>query len=190
MKVFRQAVLAATLLLAATTTATAANKSETKPIYIFGFSASFNDSTVYFTDIQHLDSAWIEHKTKFLLGRENFSYQLRDYLAESKSLPSRTCIVIYAFSKKDITKKMASIKKKYVGTNKQPYAINYIAPQEFSFKYVDMSPDEEVAEKPKAKKEKKKRPEGERPKGERPEGMSPGGMGHGSMPPRSGGQSM
>ena len=36
-------------------------------MYIFGFSASFKNSIVYFTDIQELDSAWIDTKTKFLL---------------------------------------------------------------------------------------------------------------------------
>jgi len=185
MKVFRKAVVAATLLLAATTTISAANDSSVKPIYIFGFSASFNDSTVYFTDIQHLDSAWIEKKTKFLLGRENFSYQLRDYLSESKSEPHRTCMVVYAFSKKEINKKLTNLKKKYIGMDKQTYAIKFITPQEFSFKYVDMSPvEEEVAPQPKAKKAKndKKRPEGKRPEGKGHGGTPPGGMGQGRPP--------
>lgn len=189
MKALRKAVIAALLLVAAFTTTNAANNSQTKPIYIFGFSASFNDSTVYFTDIQHLDSAWIEKKSKFLLGRENFSYQLRDYLQESKSQPHRTCVVFYAFSKKDINKQMESLKKKYINKEKQAYAINYIKQDEFSFKYVDMSPTEdEVAEQPKAKKAKKeKRPDGKRPDGKGPGGKEPGGMGPGGagqgMPP-------
>lgn len=157
MKAFGKVLIAATLLTAIVSTAVAANNSHTESIYIFGFSASFNDSTVYFTDIQRLDSAWIEKKTKFLLGRDNYSYQLRDYLAENKSLPHRTCVVIYGFSKKDINKKLANMKKKYIGKGKQNYDIKNIAPEEFSFKNVDMSPtEEEVAERPKAPKGKKK----------------------------------
>ena len=48
-------------------------------LYAFGFSASFNDSIVYFTDIQEIDSAWINEKTKFLISRDNYSYQLKNY---------------------------------------------------------------------------------------------------------------
>ena len=53
----------ATMLL--TTGAWAALKPKT--IYVYGFAASFNDSTVYFTDIQQVDSAYIDSKTK--IGR-------------------------------------------------------------------------------------------------------------------------
>lgn len=45
----------------------AANKKS--DIYAFGFSASFNDSTVYFTDIQLVKDVTIEHKSHFLENR-------------------------------------------------------------------------------------------------------------------------
>lgn len=183
MKVFRKIILAASMLFATSATVAAANDSSVKPIYIFGFSASFNDSTIYFTDIQHIDSAWIEKKTSFLLGRENYSYQLRDYLSESKSQPHRTCVVVYGFTKKDINKKLANMKKKYTGKNTNSYDVKYLTAEEFSFRYVDMSPaEEEVVEQPKAKKEKKGkgRPDGKRP-GTPPNGGQ-GGPG-GGMPP-------
>lgn len=174
MKTFRRVILAASMLIAATTASLAANDSSMKPVYIFGFSASFNDSTVYFTDIQLMDSAWIEKKTNFLLGRENYSYQLRDFLAENKAQPHRTCMVIYGFSKKDINKQLANLKKKYIDKNKSAYDIKYISAEEFSFRYVDMSPtEEEVVKQPKAKKEKKIKP--------RPEGK-----GQPAMPPHRG----
>lgn len=185
MKTFKKVFLAASLLLVTVITATAANYSGMKPIYIFGFSASFNDSTIYFTDIQHIDSAWIENKTKFLLGRENYSYQLRDYLSENKSQPHRTCVVVFAFNKKDINKKLANMKKKYIGKNTTKYDIKYLTSEEFSFKQVDMSPvEEEVAEQPKAKKEKKGKhhPDGHGP-GTPPNGGQ-GGSGGGTPPMR------
>ena len=62
--------------LVATTTLYAAGK-KTR-VYVYGFAASFNDSIVYFTDIQTLDSATIASKSGFLYGRDNYSYQLRD----------------------------------------------------------------------------------------------------------------
>ena len=64
-------------------------------MYIFGFSASFKDSVVYFTEINKIDSAWIDSKTGFLLGRDNYAYQLKNYLTQDKNNPNRTCIVIF-----------------------------------------------------------------------------------------------
>lgn len=183
MKVFRKIIIAASLILATSTTMSVANNSNMKPIYIFGFSASFNDSIVYFTDIQHVDSAWIEKKTNFLLGRENYSYQLRDYLSETKSQPHRTCMIVYSFSKKDIIKKLANMKKKYIDKNTS-YDIKYLTAEEFSFRYVDMSPvEEEVTEQTKAPKEKKGKQRPDR-KGK------PDGKGHKGMPPRGMEQNM
>ncbi len=60
-------------------------KNEAKTAYIFGFASSFNDSTVYFTDVQKVDSAYFTRKNKFLVSRENYSYQLRDYLEPTVS---------------------------------------------------------------------------------------------------------
>ena len=58
-----------------------AQKSIVQKVYAYGFSASFKDSVVYFTEIQEIDSAWVGVKTKFLEGRENYSYQLKEYFA-------------------------------------------------------------------------------------------------------------
>ena len=81
-------------------------------VYLFGFAASFNDSTVYFTEVQELDSAYIDSKTKFLYSRENYSYQLRDHLtAAGANTP--TCVTCFALKRKDIDKKYANLKKKY-----------------------------------------------------------------------------
>ncbi len=81
-------------------------------VYLFGFAASFNDSTVYFTEVQELDSAYIDSKTKFLYSRENYSYQLREHLtAAGANTP--TCVTCFALKRKDIDKKYANLKKKY-----------------------------------------------------------------------------
>ena len=40
-------------------------KNEKQPTYLYGFATSFNDSTVYFAEIQLLDNAWVDSKTKF-----------------------------------------------------------------------------------------------------------------------------
>ena len=69
----------AALALAGISSLAVTAKNEPKTTYIFGFAQSFNDSTVYITGVQQLDSAYIQGKGKFLVSRENYSYQLRDY---------------------------------------------------------------------------------------------------------------
>lgn len=83
-------------------------------VYMFGFAASFNDSTVYFTEIQEVDSAYIDAKTKFLYSRENYSYQLRDYL-QQQGFATPTCITVFALNKKDIQQKYDKMRKRYTG---------------------------------------------------------------------------
>ena len=41
-------------------------------IYMFGVATSFNDSTLYITEIQEISGAYIDSKTKFLVVKQNF----------------------------------------------------------------------------------------------------------------------
>ena len=115
-----------------------AQKSIVQKVYAYGFSASFKDSVVYFTEIQEIDSAWVGVKTKFLEGRENYSYQLKEYFAKQGD-KNRTCMIIFALKKKDIEKKYLKMKKKYIkeGNNdiryltKNDFLFTSIAPNEF-----------------------------------------------------------
>lgn len=54
-------------------------------VYIFGMSFSFNDSTVYFTEIQKIENAWLIDKGKMLEGRSAYAAQLRNYFQQSRS---------------------------------------------------------------------------------------------------------
>lgn len=109
-KLFVCAMIAALTILSVN--ASAKNKRVPK-IYAFGFSASFNDSIVYFTDIQEIDSVWVNDKNNFLIERDNYAYQLRNYF-EGQGQPHRTCIISYAFKRKDIEKKFRKMRDKYV----------------------------------------------------------------------------
>ncbi|MBP7768200.1 MAG: hypothetical protein KA067_03895 [Prevotella sp.] len=108
----------------------AAAENKVHTVYLYGFAASFNDSTVYFTPIQQLDSAYIDSKTKFLYSRENYSYQLRDYLAGS-GYPNATCITSYALNRKDAEKKYLALRKRY--SEKGKYIVNDLKEEEFRF---------------------------------------------------------
>ncbi len=83
-----------------------------KPVYIFGFGASFNDSTVYFTEIQLVDSAWVDARHGFLYQRSTYSYQLRNHLEELGFETPTTC-VSFADKRKKIEKKFLKMRKKY-----------------------------------------------------------------------------
>lgn len=105
-------------------------------VYMFGFAASFNDSTVVFTDIQKIDSAYIDSKTKFLYGRDNYSYQLRQYLLQ-QDFPTPTCVTSFALSLKDIEKKRERMLKKYTNSkNKDKYIIKEIKSPDFVYEAV------------------------------------------------------
>lgn len=117
-------------------------KSKVTPCYVFGFSASFADSTVYFTDIQKLDSTWLDTKTKFLLGREEYSLQLKQYFNDMKK-PNRTCIVMFATDKKKIDKKYKKLKETYTVKAKGGYDVHYLNHGDFTFQPVYMGIEEE-----------------------------------------------
>ncbi|MGI6223733.1 MAG: hypothetical protein ACOYJG_08995 [Prevotella sp.] len=100
------------------------------PCYMFGFGASFSDSTIYFTDIQLVDSAWVYNHDMFLYGRDQYAYQLRDYLKTTGFLYP-TATVFFSLKKKDIEKKYLKLKKRY--SKDGAYNIKYLSSQEFLF---------------------------------------------------------
>ncbi len=104
-----------------------------KTIFVYGFAASFNDSTVYFTDIQQVDSAYIDSKTKFLYSRENYSYQLRDYL-DNVGFKNATCTTSFSTTRKEGEKKYLALRKKYLEGGR--YNINYLKEQDFRFQAI------------------------------------------------------
>lgn len=180
-------------LLLALTAGTSSNLLRGKTViqegmYMFGFAASFNDSIVYFTELQQLDTVWVDSKSDFLLGRENYSYQLRNYLRDSIQSPHRTCIVVFSPEKKKIDKKLQKFKKIYATQGNGNYDVRYIPKSEFSFTMVDMSDpsleltEEEIEARKKAKKQRESRSKGGQ--GAPPDGG--GGMGGQGGPPGGG----
>jgi hypothetical protein len=191
---------AAALMLAVAMNGTAAPK--VAKVYIFGFATSFNDSTVYLTNIQEVDSAWLTKKSNFLIGRDNYSSQLQEYL-RNKSITLPTCATFFNVKRKDLEKKYISLRKKY-GTGGKFIVKDVYSDQ---FKFTAIAPDSQYQEETKeAKKERKAaerkfREQMKNQKGKDRQGppngggMSPGGggmgsgggMGPGGMPPGNGG---
>lgn len=145
MKIMKYIILA---LLFTLTTSLQAKPVKPDHVYMFGFSASFQDSTIYVTDIQDVQGAWIDSKSKFLLGRDNYSYQLKEHFTNNLQEPDRICMVFYATSKSKAEKIKKKLLKKYIpNSNKKskkkwkPYDVRYITTAFFNFKPIDMSAD-------------------------------------------------
>ena len=126
-----------------------ARKSQVEKMYVFGLAASFTDTIVHFTPIMEVDSAWFSRKKSFLMGREEYSYQLRDYLATQLSMPQRTCIVVYGKKLKAVEKKRAKMLRLYTEPPKgaRQFDVRYIEQKDFRFKAVNMRAEVEQQEK-------------------------------------------
>ena len=154
----KKTILALAMLLIGVLSATA--KTEKRPAYLYGFATSFNDSTVWFVEIQLVEEAYIDSKTKFLCGRDSYSYQLRDYL-RSAGCNTPTCITGFALTKKKAEEKYLKLRTKYL--SKGNYNIKYISSSDF--KYTAVPVDEETVyvesskAKPKGEKKSKKKQE-------------------------------
>lgn len=109
-------------------------------IYMFGFAASFNDSTVYLTDIQAVNAYLVNNRTKFLANREDYSYQLRNYLQSNGLEAYPTCITMFAENEKDATKKYLKLKERYEKSKKK-YSIKSL--KDSQFKYTPVEPDQQ-----------------------------------------------
>ena len=127
-------------LMAAGTMKVQAQDVKVPQAYMFGFVASFNDSTVYFTNIQQVDSVWVTKKKQFLAGRNQYSNQLREYFAQQRNMPNRTCVVVANVDRKKLEKKYIKMKNKYLVKSKKPYDVRNISENDFKFEAVDMSP--------------------------------------------------
>ena len=109
-------------------------------IYMFGFAASFNDSTVYLTDIQTVNAYLVNNRTKFLANREDYSYQLRNYLQSNGLEAYPTCITMFAENEKDATKKYLKLKERYEKSKKK-YSIKSL--KDSQFKSTPVEPDQQ-----------------------------------------------
>ena len=149
MRLFRIMAVALGITMFCGTQNTQAKSKLMPKVYAFGVSTSFNDSTVYITDIQVIDSAWVDSKTNFLLNREDYSYQMNSYF-DAMGQKHRTCVIFCAVKQKDLAKKFERIKKKYMG--KENFNVKYLASKDFHVTAI--TPDteyveEEVTEAPK-----------------------------------------
>lgn len=132
MRYVRYIIMAGLLLV---TSMASAKGSAKHTVYMFGFSASFNDSIVYFTNIQALDGYITNDRNHFLINRDQYSYQLRNYF-ENRGQLHRTCITIYATDKKAAEKKYQKLIEKYTVKSKNKFDVMYLTDNDFKYETV------------------------------------------------------
>lgn len=125
-------------------------KVEQKPIYICGYAVNFADSTVYLTEIQCIDTAYVESKNGFLMDRNQYSAQLQFHMNKRSGGKNYTCMVLFDKKLARLQKRVAKVRKhNEKGTSTR---LMVIPADEFQFigeQYVDTTPvilDEESAE--------------------------------------------
>ena len=123
------------LVVALTALGASAKPIKTNRVYMFGFSASFKDSVIYVTDIQNVPGTWVESKNKFLLLRDEYSRQMKDYLEEKLQQEKRVCVIFYYLKKKKAEKEFLKLMKKY----KKGYEVRYVNEKDFKFEAIDVS---------------------------------------------------
>ncbi len=173
MKFLRHLTLAAAILTASAYVQISAKNEVVPKAYMFGFVASFNDSIVYFTDIQEVDSVWLTSKKRMLAGRSNYSYQLREHFNTQLNMPHRTCIVISDVKRKNVEKKYLKMKKQYTVKHAGKYDVHFLPMSEFKFKSINIDNGDEPEQVAPKKKDNHKKPK-DRPKKE----------GNGKRPPK------
>lgn len=115
-----------------------ARRKQVPQMYLYGFSASFQDSIIYMTDVQEVTNVWYDTKTKFLVERQQYSYQLKDFLANNKQEPNRVCVVMYALTRKEAEKNFIKLRKEYTVKAKGKYDVRYLPITEFKFEAVEL----------------------------------------------------
>ena len=92
----------------------AKQKVKQMPVFMVGVGISLVDSAVFITDMHLVDSVTIEKKTKFLMDRQLYSFQLRRYLEQTyKGGPYVPC-VFFSPSRKKMERRYLSLHKRYV----------------------------------------------------------------------------
>ena len=132
---------AAVLLLCSGMATVSAKKQPVPRMYMFGLAASFTDTIVHITPIQELDSVWIDTKNNFLQERQEYSYQMRNYLNEQQ-MAHRTCVVFYSQKKKSLEKKYEKIMRLYAKPGKDGqlhFDVRHLSESQFRFHTIDLS---------------------------------------------------
>lgn len=104
----------------------AAKEPKMKPVYVFGFAASFTDSIACQTTVQRVDSAWLDSHG-FLVDRALYSLQLQMYMEQEEHLSGTIATVFFSTNERKMQRLWAKMQRKYLAAQN---LIFHIAPEE------------------------------------------------------------
>jgi hypothetical protein len=96
-------------------------KADSVPVYIWGVSMSFSDSTVYFTEIQELDSVVLVNGA--LPHLQYYSYELKDYMNFEENMPGRISVIYFNEKRSKLEKKELKVKKHLIEKRARQFVI-------------------------------------------------------------------
>lgn len=151
----RKSLFYVLFLLACLVGQSAEAKVKQKPVYLFGFATSFVDSLAYVTDVQYMDSSYVDAKTKFLVGRNLYSVQLQQFLIKNEGCKHPITSIFFGKKKEKMDKLRQSVIRRYEGD----YTLKTVTCPFQAESYVNHEvtdvPDEAVDKKPSRKSKKK-----------------------------------
>ncbi len=113
-----------------------AKKKADKQVYVMGVSINFSDTIVYITDIQHISGVKLTSQG-FLPSRDEYSYQLRNYLESMDGGRTHTCITFFDTDIEKLRKKATTLTRKYL--NHKSVLLRTLSKEDFSY----VKPEEE-----------------------------------------------
>ena len=132
--------LLAMLLMLATHASLLHAKVEQRPVYICGYAVNFADSAAYVTEIQCIDTAYVESRNGFLMDRNLYSDQLNYFVKKQFGGKHYTCMVLFDKKQARLQKRVERMRKRQ--ENDPSVRLHTIAAADFRFigeQYIDTS---------------------------------------------------
>ena len=85
-----------------------------KPVYMVGICMSLVDSVIFITDMHQVDNVTIENKTHFLMDRQLYSLQLKQFVQSHYKGGPYIPAVYSSTSRKKMERRYLSLHKRYV----------------------------------------------------------------------------
>lgn len=121
----------------ATATSALARSGSEKTVYAFGYATCLGDTVAYLSEIQQLDSAKIDSKTKALEDCAAYSHQLEQTLRQRDGR-HYTAAIFFTTDRKKIEKQFLRVKKTAQRTKSNTVGVKLesLTAQDFTFKPV------------------------------------------------------
>ena len=106
-------------------------------VYMFGFGASLIDSVACQTQVQAVDSAWLDYHD-LLVDRSLYSIQLQFYIEKTEGVKTPICTVFFGKNERRVRKQWSKIKRRYEADSS--IKLRQIDADRFSFKAEEYHP--------------------------------------------------